>query len=190
MADVVPGADRSPPPRGAGRGAAERVIVALQAEPDPADVAWLAGLMLRPDEDHARWEFRYARRALGLLVAERDALNDRTAQEVREALDASLRRDPRIAGDRLDVARRQFAARIAAYRAAMAKRDGREPLAARLARELLTFAGAVTADHAGALVRAGRVLEGYAVDAGESLRAAYGAAALPEDVAPSRAPGT
>lgn len=150
-------------------------------------MAWLSGLMLRRDEDHARWEWRYARRALGLLVAERDALNDRTAQAVREALDASLRRDPRIAADRLEVARRQFAVRVGAYRTAMAKRDGREPLEARLARELLTFAAAVTADHAGAIARAGAVLGGYCAAAGEALRAAFGAASLPEDVAPSRA---
>lgn len=171
----------------AGRTAAERVVVALQAEPEATDVAWLAGLMIRPDEDHARWEWRYARLALGLLVAERDALNDRTAQDVREALDASLRRDPRIAADRLDVARGQLAVRVAAYRSAMAKRDGREGLEVRLARELLTFAAAVTADHAAALARAGGVLAGYAAAAGEGLRAAFGAASLPEDVAPSRA---
>lgn len=171
------------------RRAAEQVIGALHAEPEATDVEWLASLMLRRDEDHAAWELRYARRALGLLVAERDALNDRTAQEVSAALLASFSRDPHIAADRLEMALAQFQARLAAYRAAMAKRDGQEPVAARLSRELLTFAGAITGDHQGAISRAGSLLSGYGTQAADVLRAAYGTAQLPDDVAPSQALG-
>lgn len=168
--------------------AADRVVVALQAEPSPDDVAWLASLMLRRDDDHARWEWRYARLALGVLVAERDALNDRIAQLVAQAVTGSFARDPNVAADRLDIAVGQFQARLAAYRAAMAKRDGREPLEARLAREILTFAGAITGDHAGAIARAGGVLGTMMTEAADALRSAFGTASLPEDVAPSQAP--
>jgi hypothetical protein len=169
--------------------AAERVAVALQAEPADADVQWLASLMLRRDEDHARWEWRYARRAVGVLVAERDALNDRIAAEVSQAVLGAFARDPHVAADRLDVAVGQFQARLAAYRIAMAKKDGREALDARLAREILTFAGAITGDHAGAITRAGAVLASCMADAAEALRQAYGEASLPDDIAPSRAVG-
>ena len=37
----------------------------LMAEPSPADVEWLSRVATRGDVDHARWELRYARRALG-----------------------------------------------------------------------------------------------------------------------------
>lgn len=166
--------------------AAERVVVALQAEPQEADVSWLASLMLRRDDDHARWEWRYARLALGVLVAERDALNDRIARDVAQAVVGAFARDPHIAADRLEVALGQYQARLAAYRAALAKKDGRELLEARLAREILTFAGAITGDHAGAIARAGGVLAGFMVDAADALRSAYGTASLPDDVAPSK----
>ena len=48
----------------------------LHQEPDPSDVAWLARFITAGDSDHAAWELRYARRALGFLVAQRDAPDD------------------------------------------------------------------------------------------------------------------
>ncbi len=173
----------------AGPKAADRVLVALQAEPESTEVTWLASLMLRRDEDHACWEWRYARLALGVLVAERDALNDRIARDVALAVGASFARDPRVAADRLEMAVSQYQARLGAYRSAMAKRDGREGLEARLARELLTYAGAITGDHAGAIARVGRVLRGYMLAAADALRTAYGTPDLPDDVPPSQAGG-
>jgi hypothetical protein len=169
------------------RRAADIVAVGLHAEPSATDVDWLAGLMLRRDEDHARWELRYARRALGLLVAEREALNDRTAVLVAEALEAALAADPHVAADRQDVAQAQFNARLAAYRTALAKRDGKEPAPARLARELLSFAGAITSDHAAAIARGGAILDAYQDEASALLRRAFGEATLPEDLPPSQA---
>ncbi len=62
----------------------------LSGEPEAADVDGLARDVTRGDVDHARWELRYARRALGLLVAGRDALDDRTASVVARELAASL----------------------------------------------------------------------------------------------------
>src|SRR5262245_1967900 len=58
---------------------AEAFVAVLFREPDPADVQWLAEAATRGDTDHALWELRYARRALGLIAAQRDALDDRTA---------------------------------------------------------------------------------------------------------------
>jgi hypothetical protein len=47
---------------------ADKFVASLLREPASEDVAWLATLATRGDEDHARWELRYARRAVGLLV--------------------------------------------------------------------------------------------------------------------------
>ena len=58
---------------------AESFVAVLFREPGAADVQWLAEAATRGDADHALWELRYARRALGLIAAQRDALDDRTA---------------------------------------------------------------------------------------------------------------
>ena len=62
------------------------VVEGLRREPDEADVAWLADAAADGDADHARWELRYARAALGLIGAQRDALDDRTASELAAGL--------------------------------------------------------------------------------------------------------
>ena len=67
---------------------ADRYVERLVAEPGDDDVRWLAHAATRGDTDHARWELRYAKRALGLLTAERDALDDRTGSLVARALTA------------------------------------------------------------------------------------------------------
>ena len=76
-----------------------RSSTALFREPDAADVEWLAATATRGDLDHARWELRYARRALGLITAQRDALDDRTASIVARAIcgvaSAATRTSPR-----------------------------------------------------------------------------------------------
>ena len=162
-------------------------VAALAAEPDASDVAWLAAFDPGRDEDHARWELRYARRVIGLLVAERDALDDRTASEVGRALSAALRFDPRIAADKLTVAEAQLNARLRAFRDALRSRqEGDEPTGARLGRTLLRFtAPAEESPPREAVARAGEVLARYLVEANEALRGAFGAASLPEDLPPS-----
>ena len=65
-------------------------------------------------EDHSRWELRYARRAIGLLVAQRDALDDRTGSIVARAVTDAFDRDDRIDRDRRELAERQFNARLSA----------------------------------------------------------------------------
>lgn len=165
-------------------------VAALAREPGDEDVAWLAGFDREGDLDHARWELRHARRALGLLVAERDALDDRTASDVGRALATALRYDPHIAPDKRPMAEQQLNARLSAYGDALRARTGAEPTAVRLGRALLTFTAATDAAPfpPEALAHAGEMLTRYLLEANGALRDAFGAASLPEDLPPSAAP--
>ena len=159
-------------------------VAALLREPDDVDVRWLSGLG-SGDEDHARWELRYARRVLGYQVAGRDALDDRTASVVAEALTRAWKTDPNVAADKHVVVERQLNARLRGYADAMSLRGAGEATSVRLARVLLAFAGARQVGDPTALSRAGELLTRYLAEAHDGLRDAFGAAALPEDVAPS-----
>ncbi|MEJ7810498.1 MAG: hypothetical protein WKG32_08845, partial [Gemmatimonadaceae bacterium] len=106
------------------RGRAAAYVGILFEEPRDEDVTWLASHGAGGDADHARWELRYARRALGLLSAERDALDDRTASVVARALASALARDPHVAAGKLRVAERQLNARLRAYGEALGNREG------------------------------------------------------------------
>ncbi|HET7456847.1 MAG TPA: hypothetical protein VFJ74_04265 [Gemmatimonadaceae bacterium] len=164
-------------------------VAALAREPDDADVAWLAAHDRARDADHARWELRYARRVLGLLVAERDALDDRTASLVGRALASSLRADRNVAPGKLAVAEQQLNARLGAYGDALRRRGG-EVTGARLGRTLLDFvSGAGSSHDAAALAQGGELLSRYIDEANEALRSCFGAAMLPEGVRPSVAAG-
>ena len=163
---------------------AERFVAALMREPDQADASWLAAMATRDDIDHARWELRYARRSLGLLTAQRDALDDRTGSIVAHTLDEAFARDERIATDMLEVAERQFNARLSAYRDVLNARGG-APLETRLGQTLFAFCGAAFRKVDEPLLRGGAIVAGYLVEANEALREAFGAASLPENVAPS-----
>jgi len=154
------------------------------AEPNEADVLWLAQAATNGDADHARWELRYARRAVGLLAAERDALDDRTPSLVAGAMDEAMATDPAVAVDAQALAARQFNDRLAAYRDALAARSAEAP-GTRLGRVLLVFAGSVRAARGSGLVRAGEILTRELDEANAALRTAFGAAELPEDEPPS-----
>lgn len=121
------------------RHGAERFAELLMTPPPPALVAHLAALT-DGDEDHAGWEWRYARRALGLLVAEQDAQDDRTVSEIAAALGERQEADPDVAVARRALARTQFNERLAAYRGAVHNRVSADPLAVRLGFVLLRFA--------------------------------------------------
>ena len=164
---------------------ATHVAMSLQREPDAADVTWLADAAANGDEDHARWELRYARIALGLLVTQRDALDDRTAAEVSAEVGRAMATDPRIAEDRRDLAARQFNDRLAAYREALQLRGGPVSAQDALGRCLLAFASDGARTAGSPLAYAIELLERYAEDSSAALRAAYGEAKLPEDVPPS-----
>jgi hypothetical protein len=163
---------------------AERYVAGLLAEPAPEDVSWLAAAATRGDEDHAAWELRYARRALGLVTAQRDALDDRTGAEVAHAMAAAFERDPRIGRDRLELAQGQFNARLSAYRDALGARIT-SATPTRLGRTLLAFAGGAFRDVDPNVTRAGELLSHYLNAGNEALRAVFGTASLPEHVPPS-----
>ena len=158
---------------------------ALLREPADADVAWLASEGTAGDTDHARWELRYARRALYLLSAQRDALDDRTASTVAHTLAALLERDPAIAPERRSVARQQFNARLRAYGDALASRDSEGGRCGAAGRALLHFAGRTDPLPSEAVTRAAEVLSRYLLEANDTLRSAFGTAALPEHALPS-----
>jgi hypothetical protein len=171
------------PARDAKRQAASYVRV-LWEEPADTDVRWLAETATAGDLDHARWELRYARRALGLLVAQRDALDDLTGSLVARALQESLASDPAVAVGASALAGRQFNERLAAYRDALQQRS-RESPGIRLGRVLLVFAGSVRAARGAGLAPAGELLARYLEEANAALRQAFGAPDLPEDARPS-----
>ena len=170
-------------------------VASLLAEPTDADAKWLADAATRSDLDHARWELRYARRAVGLIVAQRDALDDRTGSSVARTLGGAFERDPNIAADRLAVARHQFNARLGAYRDVLttrppatrtaAKREAGTQTQARLGQILLAFAGGPVGPTSREVPRAGEIVASYIDAAHEALRTAFGVASLPEDVSPS-----
>ncbi len=167
------------------RGRASTFVASLLAEPPESDVRWLAETATGGDVDHARWELRYLRRAAGLLAAQRDALDDRTASLVSAALLRALRRDPQVAPDRADVAARQFNTRLAAYADALEAKGGDARPGERLGRVLLGFAGRLDPGPE-ELVAAGQRVGAYRRESSDALRAAFGTAALPDDIAPSQ----
>ena len=159
-------------------------VEALFVDPAAADVEWLAGTATRGDVDHATWELRYARRALGLIAAQRDALDDRTASIVAAAMSEAFARDPNIAAEMRDTSDRQFNARLSAYRDGLAAKAG-APTPIRMGQTLLAFAGGSFKAHDANVIHAGELLGQYLTDANASLRATFGTVALPEDVPPS-----
>jgi hypothetical protein len=170
-------------------------VATLLEEPSDVDARWLAEAATRGDLDHARWELRYARRAVGLIVAQRDALDDRTGSSVGRVLAEAFDRDPNVASDRLAVARHQFNARLGAYRDILTSRPpatrtaaGRPAVAqtpTRLGQILLAFAGGPVGPNAREVPRAGEIVTSYIDAAHQALRDAFGVASLPEDVSPS-----
>jgi hypothetical protein len=166
------------------RGSTSYVGVLL-AEPAPAEVEWLTASATRGDADHATWELRYLRRALGILVAQRDALDDRTPSEVLRTLASRMERDPNVDVELRELADRQFNARLSAYRDAFTSRGHGTP-ATRVAQNLLAFAGGPIRADDPVVVRGAALVADYLASAGEALRASFGTAELPEDVPPSQ----
>lgn len=164
-------------------------VARISEEPDADDVRWLAHAATADDEDRARWELRYARRALGLLAAERDALDDRTGSRVARALSEALLVDRNVAAGMVRVAERQFNERLGMYRQVLTSRDAREGTGARLGRALLQAAGAGMRPDEPSTARAGALLARYLGQANEELRRSFGTASLPEDQPPSAIQG-
>src|SRR2546423_5331513 len=154
-------------------------VAGLMREPDQSDVEWLAKAATKGDVDHARWELRYARRALGLIVAQRDALDDKTGSSVAHALSDAIARDPNVDPNAAEIAERQFNARISAYRDGLDSRTSATPVATRLGQTLFAFSGGSFRETAGDMVRGGQLLTAYVTQANQALRDAFGTAQLP-----------
>lgn len=164
-------------------------VETLMREPSDADVAWLAQSATKGDLDHARWELRYARRALGLIVSQRDALDDKTGSAVARVLAEAMARDRSVDASTIELAERQFNARISAYRDGLDSRSSETPVATRLGQTLFAFAGGAFRDAKADVARGGELLTGYAAEANQALRASFGTAQLPENVPPSAVGG-
>lgn len=149
------------------------------------DVEWLASDATRGDVDHAQWELRYLRRSLGILVAQRDALDDRTPSEALRALLHRMHKDRNVDNELVDLAERQFNARLSAYRDAFTSRGHGAP-AMRVAQNLLAFSGGPIRGDDPAVKRGTSVVSEYLLAANAALRESFGAAQLPEDIAPSK----
>jgi hypothetical protein len=160
-------------------------VMSLMREPNPGDADWLAGAATKGDTDHARWELRYARRALGLIVAQRDALDDKTGSAVARELAAAIARDQNVDASTLEIAERQFNARVSAYRDGLDSRASGIPVATRLGQTLFAFAGGAFRDAGADVARGGELLLVYATEANDALRRSFGVAQLPDNIPPS-----
>ncbi len=150
----------------------------LLRTPERADIAWLASLGVL--EPVAVRELTFATRAIGLIAAERDALDDRTASDVAHQLAPVLSRD---ASASVDLGR-EWGERWRAYAAALAVRGNVESPATRLARVLLSGAG-IAEPSAEPLARATHFVNEMRAAANGALRDVFGVASLPDDIRPS-----
>ena len=144
------------------------------------DSEWFRGLAANADRGTVARELRLARRAIGLIVAERDALDDRTASDVAHLLADVIRGETRHDTS----VGRAWAERWRAYSAALTARGVPEAPAARLARVLLAAIG-IESPSRDVHVRATQWVSATRAEANEALRAAFGVASLPEDIKPS-----
>lgn len=151
---------------------AERYLAGLLTPPEATDVDWLVALT--GDRQRALEELVFARRAVALMVAERDALDDRTAADVAHVLAAAV--EGQAGAD--------WASRWRAYSSALAVRGQADTPAMRLGRVLLDGAG-VAEPGVEAIERAAQFIGAQRARANEALREAFGVASLPEDVRPS-----
>ena len=159
----------------------------MRSEPDESDVRWLADVATRDDQDHARWELRYARLALAVLTAQRDALDDRTGSDVAAALSDVLAEDDRADPMMLELVGRQLNDRLSGYKEALIARGGPVGSGERLGRVLLAFASDGARSAGAPLPRAVELLSGYIAEANQALRTVYGEPTLPEHLPPSEA---
>ncbi|HEY5545275.1 MAG TPA: hypothetical protein VIK50_04415 [Gemmatimonadaceae bacterium] len=165
------------------RRAVQAYIVGASVEPDEQDVEWLASIAGDGDLDRARWELRYARRALALLVAERDALDDRTGSIVAREMRQALQMDRSVAAGMVAVAERQLNQRLTSFRTALGDRNAGDSPELRVARVLLDRVG--VRDVSGNVARTSVIVRRYLEGSQEALRGAFGIASVPEDVPPS-----
>ncbi len=158
---------------------AERYVASLLRPPSPADLAWLVAAGQGGELDASR-ALASGRRAIGLIVAERDALDDQTAADVSHALTAVVQRESR----QVHSAAADWSSHWRDYADALAIRGRSESPMGRIARVLLRHAG-IPAPRAEQHARAVEIATAFRHEANEALSETYGAASLPEDRSPS-----
>jgi len=159
--------------------AAEQYLAALLRPLEADDVRWLqecAGL----GREQVQRELLFAQRAIGLIVAERDALDDQTAADVAHAIDATVAKESRAYQDPAA----EWVDHWLEYHEALAIRGRAEPPMRRIARVLLRRVG-VSEPGSPQLVRAVGIVTRHRHAANEALAAAFGVVDLPEDRVPS-----
>lgn len=161
---------------------ASSFVSTLMSEPEPDAVDRLAALGDR-DADHARWELRYLRRAIGLLIAGRDALDDRTASMVGQALAKAVEHDPSAAPAMRALSATHFNTRLRTYRDLMGQRGASRTPVDRIGAALVGYAGGQGGSDHGPWPGSWVATE---LDrCNEALRHEFGTVELPDDVAPS-----
>lgn len=151
---------------------------------DAPPVEWLAWCEeLCGDPHRARQELALAMRAIGLIVAERDALDDRTVSEVARAMAPMLAREVSDTPERAAA----WGVRWRAYGEAVNRRGVVEAPPYRLGRVLLAAVGIDAPDDA-QLRRAATAVGEMRDRLNAELRRAFGEARLPDDVRPSAMP--
>lgn len=164
---------------------ASSFVSTLMTEPEPSAVDRLAALG-DLDADHSRWELRYLRRAIGLLIAGRDALDDRTASMVGQALAKAVEHDPSAAPVMRSTSAAQFNARLRLYRDLMGQRGASRTPVGQIGEALVGFAGGRPGNDQSSWASAWVAEE---LDrCNEALRQEFGTVELPDDVAPSAIP--
>ncbi len=158
---------------------AEQYLRSVLTEPAADDIAWLTGAT-GASRELALIELAFSQKAIALIVAERDALDDRTAADVSHAIDAVVAREARVRRNVVE----EWHAHWREYADALAARGRAEPPLTRISRVLLRRSG-VAEPLAEQLARAVRIVTGFRHGANDALRAAFGSASLPEDMAPS-----
>lgn len=161
------------------QGLSERYVAALLRPAAPEDVAWLTQIGGGSDERSQR-ELAFAQRAIGLIVAERDALDDQTAADVSHTLDAVVAREARERRGMVE----EWTAHWREYADALAARGRSEAPLGRIARVLLRRVGVANPD-AEMLARGVQIVTAFRHAANDVLRTVYGSASLPEDRPPS-----
>lgn len=157
---------------------ASHYVAAVLRDRETSQADWLVAMGV-PPETAAR-ELTLAVRAIGLIVAQRDALDDRTAADVSHELAPLIERE-------VQQSLGQGAAwgeRWREYTAALAVRGIAEVPAARLAKVLLHGAGLMEPTPA-QLARATEFVADIRGRANEALRELFGAADLPDGIPPS-----
>lgn len=158
---------------------AERYLDNVLHDPSADELSWLMQAS-GASRELALIELAFSQKAIGLIVAERDALDDQTAADVSHAIDAIVAREALVRRGVIE----EWHAHWAEYHDALEARGRAEPPLKRIARVLLRRCG-TPEPQPEQLARAERLVTTFRHAANEALREAFGVASLPEDRPPS-----